>query len=165
MARRKRGPPGPGVSPEAWGTVYPLLDLHGLTGGEAVRRADAWLRARQAEGERTVVVVTGRGNRSAGLPVLRGEIEHLLSGLQGTVVARFAATDGQGGFRVELRRPPASAAPRPERADAGGLDPELRARAEEALWELGVVPTPALLKAEVERIRREEGGRDPTGEV
>src|SRR5215216_4818124 len=106
MARRRR--PGPGEP--AWGSVHPLLDLHGLTGGEARLRAESWLRARQADGERTVVVVTGRGNRSGGLPVLRGEVGDLLDRLRDTVVAAWDTVGDGGGFRVTLRRlepPPA----------------------------------------------------------
>ena len=154
MARGRR--PGPGGP--AWGSVHPLLDLHGMTGGEARLRAESWLRARQADGVRTVVVVTGRGNRSGGLPVLRGEVGDLLERLAGTVVAAWEAVDGGGGFRVTLRRleppPAASGVGAPPR----GLDPALVRRAEEALWELGIAPTPALIQAEVRRILAEEGG-------
>ena len=103
MARRRR-PREPG---EPRGTVHPLLDLHGLTGDEALRRAEGWLRARAAEGERTVVIVTGRGRHSSGLPVLRPEIEHLLEGLRGSTVAEWEPTHGSGGFRVSLRPPAA----------------------------------------------------------
>ncbi|HEX5724821.1 MAG TPA: Smr/MutS family protein [Longimicrobiaceae bacterium] len=158
---RKRRPDPPG---EAWGSLWPLLDLHGRSGDEARRQAERWLRARQAEGARTVVVVTGRGNRSAGPPVLRGEIEDLLAALRGTLVSGFSPVDGGGGFRVELRRAP-PAAPRAPEPGMAGLDPELRRRAEEALWELGIAPTPALVRAEAERIRREEGHGRPPGEV
>jgi hypothetical protein len=149
--RRSRDPQTPR------GTVYPLLDLHGHTGAEARLRAESWLRARAADGERTVVVVTGRGNRSQGLPVLRGEIEHLLAGLAGDVVARWEHTDGGGGFRVQLR--PAPPGPSPS-ADAAtllrGIPPALLRRAEEALHDLGITPTPALLRAEARRIESED---------
>jgi hypothetical protein len=33
------------------------------------------------------------------------------------------------------------------------IDPELRRRVEEALWELGVNPTPDLVRAEVRRLQ------------
>lgn len=153
---RRRPPP----SPRDRGTVHPVLDLHGLTAEEAVRRTERWLRDRAAEGVRTVVVVTGRGLRSAGLPVLPGEVEHLLAGLQGTLVARWSSENRGGSFRVELRRPPPSAPP----PRAGRLLREapaaLRRRAEEALWELGVAPTPALLEAEIRRLAREGAGEE-----
>jgi len=137
--------------------VHPLLDLHGLTGDEALRRAEGWLRARAAEGERTVVIVTGRGRHSSGLPVLRPEIEHLLEGLRGSTVAEWEPTHGSGGFRVSLR-PPAALPGAAAAAEtlARQYPPELRRRAEESLAELGVTPTPALLRAEIRRIAAED---------
>jgi hypothetical protein len=154
MARRR----GPRDAGEPRGTVHPLLDLHGLTGAEALRRAEGWLRARAADGERTVVIVTGRGTHSRGLPVLRPEIEHLLEGLRGSAVEGWEPTRGEGGFRVRLRPPPAGTG-----TDAASADvlvrqypPELRRRAEESLAELGITPTPALLRAEIRRIAAED---------
>ena len=154
-----RKPPR-GERSRSWGSLHPTLDLHGLTGDDARLRAAAWLRARRAERLRTVVVITGRGNRSAGPPVLPGELEHLLHGLVGDVVESFARLPGGGGFQVELTRPEP---PRPltlaeERAAkrVRGSAPELRRRAEEALWDLGIAPTPALLDAEIQRLLREE---------
>lgn len=153
MAHRRR--PRDPQTPR--GTVYPLLDLHGHTGAEARLRAESWLRARAADGERTVMVVTGRGNRSQGLPVLRGEIEDLLAGLAGGVVSRWEPTDGGGGFRVQLRP-----APSPSASDAAallrGIPPDLLRRAEEALHDLGITPTPALLRAEARRIQSDGAG-------
>ncbi|MFL5382838.1 MAG: Smr/MutS family protein [Longimicrobiaceae bacterium] len=152
MARRRR-PRG-----EPPGSVHPLLDLHGLTADEARRRAEGWLRARAAAGERTVVVVTGRGTHSRGLPVLRPEIEHLLHDLQGTAVHGWETTPDGGGFRVTLRPPPALSTP--AAAEAASLrrhPPELRRRAEESLAELGITPTPALLNAEIRRLLDEDG--------
>jgi hypothetical protein len=142
--------------------VHPLLDLHGLTGGEARVRAELWLRDRAADGERTVVVVTGRGNRSFGLPVLRGEVEGVLAKLRGQVVIAWEHTDGGGGFRVTLR-PARSAIPRPAAADPllRGAPPELRRRAEEALAELGIAATPELVGAEIRRILAEEERPQP----
>jgi hypothetical protein len=85
-------------------------------------------------------------------------VEHLLTGLTGEVVARWEQTSGGGGFRVELRPPPPSIA----RADDGRLLRDhphaLRRRAEEALVELGITPTPALVLAEIRRILAEEAG-------
>jgi hypothetical protein len=147
----------PRKPPPRWGSIHPLLDLHGLTADEARVRAGAWLRARRDERVRTVQLVTGRGNRSAGPPVLLGEVEHLLHGLRGSVVESYGPLPGGGGFLVELVRP----APPPARPDAlaerrvRASAPELRRRAEEALWELGIEPTPALLAAEIRRLERE----------
>ena len=136
--------------------MHPLLDLHGLTAAEARADAERWLRARARAGERTVVIVTGRGNRSRGEPVLRPEIEHLLGHLSGEVVARWHVSGGGGGFRVELRPPPISVSP-DEAALLRGYPAGLRRRAEEALAELGITPTPALVRAEIRRILDEEG--------
>lgn len=159
MSRPRKRPRQPGPVPrEAWGSVHPLLDLHGETGDSARRRAEAWLRARHGEGVRTVVVVTGRGLHSRGLPVLRGEVEEVLRALKGTVVHHWSDTGGGGGFRVELRSPTGRAAPPPPpqpRVEAE--DPELLHQAHEALWELGIAATPALLLAEIRRLRRERG--------
>lgn len=155
MARRRRIGPAPG---EPRGTVHPFLDLHGMTGDEAARTTERWLRARQAEGVRTVVVVTGRGLRSRGLPVLRAEVEHLLAGLEGTLVAAWERAHDGGSVRVQLRGappPPPASAPVPRLLRAA--PPELCRRAEEALWELGIAPTPALLEAELRRLRGEAG--------
>lgn len=154
MGRRKRGRE-PAVPAGAWEVVHPLLDLHGLTADEARRAAERWLRARREERVGTVVVVTGRGRRSAGPPVLRGEIDDLLRRLRGSVVEEFAASRDGGAFRVELRPPPPPSRTRPA---APRVEPELRRRAEEALEELGVTPTPALVEAELRRMLRERGG-------
>lgn len=167
MPRRKRrhppSPPPPAAFPAAWDALYPTLDLHGETAEGARRRAEGWLRARQEEGKRTVRVITGRGRHSPGPAVLRGEIEDLLTMLRGSVVAAFALEPGGGAFRIELRRaaPGKAGAARTARPPSSAtalrdLDPELRQRAEEALVELGITPTPELLRAQVRRIRDEE---------
>lgn len=154
---RKR--PRKDPSGASWGSLHPLLDLHGLTGDDARLRADAWLRARRGDGLRTVLLVTGRGNRSPGPPVLRGEVEDLLFSLRGELVEAFSPLPGGGGFQVELARPEP---PRPltlaeERAArrVRATEPELRRRAEETLWDLGIAPTPALLAAEIQRLLEE----------
>lgn len=144
-----------------WGSVHPLLDLHGLTAEEAAQRTERWLRDQRERGERTVVVVTGRGNRSPGPPVLRTEVEHLLHGLRGDLVAGWAQEPGGGAFRVTLAPRPAirrTAAERELERRLSHADPALRARAEAALWELGIRPTPALVDAEMRRLRAEAAG-------
>ncbi|HEU4558761.1 MAG TPA: Smr/MutS family protein [Longimicrobium sp.] len=143
--------------------MHPLLDLHGLTGGEARVRAELWLRDRAAAGHRTVVIVTGRGNRSQGLPVLRGEVEDVLARLQPGIVTHWEHTDGGGGFRVKLRPPPGSIPRAPAGADPvlQGASPELRRRAEEALHDLGIAPTPELLRAEIRRLLAEDASSSP----
>lgn len=135
--------------------VHPVLDLHGLTGDQARQRAEGWLRDRQAQNVRTVVLVTGRGLHSSGIPVVRNEVEHLLTALKGTLVARWEAENMGGSFRVELRRPAPSRAPRPAPPVprlVRDADPALRLAAEESLADLGIAPTPALLEAEIRRL-------------
>ncbi len=162
----RKPPRGERQAPQ-WGSLHPRLDLHGLTGDDARLRADAWLRARHAERVRTVVVITGRGNRSPGPPVLLGEVEHLLAELRGGVVESYALLAGGGGFQVELARPPRAPRTLAEERVAKrlrGSAPELLRRAEEALWELGIAPTPALLDAEIQRLSREESRGGTEGE-
>jgi hypothetical protein len=158
--RKRKPPPGESVSREAWGRVHPILDLHGLTGDEARRRAEQWMRDRQMEGARTVIIVTGRGLHSQGIPVVRNEVEHLLALLKGTLVVRWESAHFGGSFRVELRRPPQEPPRLSTREPALVRDapPDVRLRAAEALAELGIASTPALLEAEIRRILRDEAG-------
>ncbi|HEU4881713.1 MAG TPA: Smr/MutS family protein [Longimicrobium sp.] len=161
MRKRKPPPADQGVSREAWGKVHPVLDLHGLTGDEARRRTEQWLLDRQAERVRTVIVVTGRGLHSQGIPVIRNEVEHLLQLLKGTLVARWEIAGFGGSFQVELRRPPEpDRRPPPVPPLVREADLSLRRRAEEALWDLGIDPTPALLEAEIRRILSEGASDD-----
>ena len=138
-------------------SIYPTLDLHGETGDSARLRADRWLRAQQAAGERVVRIVTGRGLHSVGPPVLPTEIGHLLDTLKGTLVAGHETEPGGGSIRVALRSAAAPVASPQPKLRAGPVDPRLWREAEESLAELGVHPTPALVEAEVERIRRVRG--------
>lgn len=154
MPRRRRPaagrrPPGPDR-----GSLYPTLDLHGETAASGRRLAEAWLREQRDEGERLVLLITGRGRHSPGPPVLREEIEDLLRRLAGELVGRVEVESGGGALRVELRSPRGVSPVRSARPPAP-YSPELRREAEDALAELGVVPTPELLDAEVRRIRRE----------
>ena len=157
---RKRKPnPADAPSRDAWGRVHPILDLHGHTGDQASRRAEQWMRDRQAEGVRTVIIVTGRGLHSQGIPVLRNEVEHLLTHLQGKLVVRWEPTHFGGSFRVELRRPPIEP-PRVSTREprlVRDAPPDVRLAAAEALAELGIASTPALLEAEIRRILAESG--------
>lgn len=158
MSRRRRKPPHSASLP--WDTLYPTLDLHGDTADEARRRAERWLAEQQALGVRTVRIITGKGLHSVGPPVLSGEIGALLRSLRGTRVAQFATEPGGGVFRIELRRSPTVHRPdgsRPQRAQpppSPPADAALRRQAEEALWELGVQPTPELIAAELRRLKR-----------
>lgn len=150
MSRRRGRGRRSGRGP-ARGELYPTLDLHGEPGEEAVRRTRQWLLEEQHRGTRTVRVITGRGLNSPGPPVLRHEVESLLRSLRPQLVADFVATSAGGAFLVELQPPPG---PTPRRALPAWVDPELRRRAEEALLDLGVRPTPELIEAEIRRLRR-----------
>lgn len=73
------------------------------TAAEATRRADAWLRAKQAEGVREVLVVTGRGNQSyARVPVVREAVHRLLSLLITRGVVADVSEHTPGSFAVRL---------------------------------------------------------------
>jgi hypothetical protein len=163
MSRRRRSP-SRRADPLPLASIYPTLDLHGATAEEAWRRTECWLAEQRTTGARTVRVVTGKGLHSIGPPVLRGEVEALLRALRSTLVAGYAIEPGGGAFRIELRRTSAESAaapspPQPRRADLRAADPQLRRRAEEALWELGVQPTPELIEAEVRRLRQQDADR------
>lgn len=166
MARKRRRTSG-SRSPLPRDELCPSLDLHGETAESARRIAELWLREQQSDAVPLVRVITGRGRRSLGPPVLPGEIEDLLTQLRGSVVAQFAIESSGGAFRVELRKPPRVRLAPP----AGSVRPlgslpsasthdnaPLRRQAEEALAELGIAPTPELIRAEMRRIR-EQGGR------
>lgn len=106
---------------------------------DAVRRAEGWLRMKQAEGAREVLVITGRGNGSyARVPVVREAVRRLLGLLSTRGVVEQHTEHSPGSFAVRLaplgaataRRPVTAAAPTP--ADApplptlDGLLPETR---------------------------------------
>ena len=111
-----------------------------------------------SEGEGLVRIVTGRGKHSVAGPVLRGEIEELLRHLTGELVGRVEEEARGGAFRVLLRPRTGPVAPRAPSIPRAS--PELRRRAEEALAELGIDPTPEMLAAEIRRLRSEGGMRD-----
>lgn len=167
--RRKRRPAEPlHHHAGAHDRLYPTLDLHGETAESARRRAERWLRACQRDGEPVVQLVTGRGRRSPAGPVLRPEIEALLGALRREGVVEHATLVAAGGaFRVELARarpaalqqPPTPLAPAPS-PPRDAAEAALRRQAEDALWELGITPSEALIRAELARLQaaRERGG-------
>jgi hypothetical protein len=133
-----------------------ILDLHALlpSGAQAVARAEAWLREKQAGGAKDVLVITGRGNNSeGGVAVVREEVRRLLARLRRGGVVKDVVQHTQGSFAVTLA--PLSAvrdAPRRRRdpAPPRASDPEslmqleprtrelLRKVALRALEELGI---------------------------
>jgi DNA-nicking Smr family endonuclease len=85
------------------------LDLHGLAAEAARERVVEFLRTMRARGERSVLVIHGKGEHSRAGGVLRGEIAAWLS--QGSArehVAAFATAreedGGEGAVYVALRR-------------------------------------------------------------
>lgn len=85
------------------------LDLHGLTAAQAQEKLVEFLRTMRTRNERCVLVIHGKGERTPGGGVLRGEIAAWLS--QGKarehVIAFTTARDddgGEGALYVALRR-------------------------------------------------------------
>lgn len=105
-------------------------------------------------------VITGRGLHSAGPAVLPSAVEDLLRGLRHTIVRDFDREPGGGVVRIRLLRGGPDPAP-PKQSDENTVsigsprDRQLERRAEEALAELGITPTPELLRAEMRRLRSE----------
>jgi DNA-nicking Smr family endonuclease len=80
------------------------LDLHGLFADAAERRVrgfiEAW--ARREPGA-VVRIVTGKGARSTGAPVLRTLVHDLLTGALRTSVDDWAVDQGGGAYLVRVR--------------------------------------------------------------
>jgi len=73
------------------------------TAAEAVKRAESWLRMKQAEGAREVLIVTGRGNHSfARIPVVREAVQRLLAYLSTRGVVEHHSEHSPGSFAVRL---------------------------------------------------------------
>jgi len=124
------------------------------TAAEAVKRADTWLRMKQAEGAREVLVVTGRGNQSvSGVSAVREAVRRLLAYLSTRGVVAEHSEHSPGSFAVRLapmsaavgRRAadtPNVVAPAPDPPTLDGLSPatreQLRLLASGVLDALGV---------------------------
>jgi Smr domain len=81
------------------------LNLRGSlpTAADAVKRTEAWLRMKQAEGAREVLVVTGRGNQSfGGVPVVREAVRRLIAMLSTRGVVIDHSEHSPGSFAVRL---------------------------------------------------------------
>lgn len=142
------------------------LRTHLPTAEEARRRADAWLRERQASGAGEVLVITGRGNNSdAGFSVVREAVARTLRTLRRLGVVDAIAEHTPGSFVVTLapmrrlwesaRRAIPATHDRAARHVAApvGLEPEtvalLRALAERSLDALGIRDREAFLEREM----------------
>jgi len=104
----KRRPRSPGPSGPT-GTLHGAIvdderDLHHLTADEAAVQLESflvgWSRRRP---DAVVRVITGRGNRSAGGPVLRPLVRKLLGGRLAPVVADFVVETGGGAYLIRVR--------------------------------------------------------------
>ena len=86
---------------------------------EAVKRTEGWLRAKQIEGAREVLVITGRGNQSYGrVPVVREAVRRLLHLLSTRGVVTDHNEHSPGAFAVRLA--PATSARSVPRHDRTG---------------------------------------------
>lgn len=145
------------------------LDLHAFQSvDDAVRHTESWLRERQVSQAGRVLVITGRGARSAGgVPVMRPAIQKLLTRLRRLGVVERTQDHTEGSFTVTLApvtalfeaplRARSRESPKPpmdERAFAGLSErtrASLRLLAEWMLESLGVQATPALVADEMRR--------------
>ena len=145
------------------------LRAHLPTRGEAVARAEAWLRERQMTGGGEVLVITGRGNASVdNVSVVREGILQLLASLRRRNVIAGYREHTAGSFVVELapisalfeaprrRREKAGPPPAPDPRVLAGLDEEtrrmLRTLAVTILQHLGVhSPTRRIVEDEMLR--------------
>lgn len=74
-----------------------------LSGAEAARRAEGWLRAKQVERAGDVLVITGRGKGSPGqVGVVREEVRKLLARLRRAGVVNKVEEHTAGSFAVSL---------------------------------------------------------------
>ncbi len=83
------------------------LDLHGLTKDEALQSLSAFITGAHNRGQKAVLVITGKGNRSPGEPVLQGAVASWLRERGKGMVAEFAPAPremgGSGAFVVFLK--------------------------------------------------------------
>lgn len=122
------------------------------SGADAAARVDAWLRLKQVEGVREVLIVTGRGLRSPGsIPVVRTHVAQRLGSLRRAGIVEGIVEHTPGSYVVRLvpmGKTLAAAAPRRTSVEmtnapsAAGLSSAtqrvLRELAEHTLHSLGV---------------------------
>ena len=73
------------------------LDLHGMKSEDALQKVQFFLENSRHHGFRTVLIITGKGNRSDTGPVLRNAVAGLLEQMQGQVVEWTTAPRQYGG--------------------------------------------------------------------
>ncbi len=83
------------------------LDLHGLTRDEALQSLSSFITSAFNRGQKAVLIITGKGNRSPGEPVLQGAVTGWLRERGKGMVAEFAPAPremgGSGAFVVFLK--------------------------------------------------------------
>ncbi len=83
------------------------LDLHGLTRDEALQSLSAFISSAYNRGQKAVLIITGKGNRSPGEPVLQGAVTGWLRERGKGMVAEFAPAPremgGSGALVVFLK--------------------------------------------------------------
>lgn len=113
------------------------------TGAEAAARADAWLRLKQVEGVREVLIITGRGLHSVStLPVIKSHVAKRLAALRRAGVVASVTEHTPGSFVVRLS-PVSSMLAAPERSSRSRRSP------------VAAPPSMARLTPETQRIVRD----------
>lgn len=137
------------------------------SGSEAAARAEAWLRLKQVDGTREVLIITGRGTHSIGsVPVIRtlvaqriarlrraGVVESVREHTPGSYVVRLSPV---GTMRATPERAPRPAPQTPQIPNLAGLTKDTRRLVEELalrmLESLGIQKmTRAIVHDEMER--------------
>ena len=79
------------------------LDLHGMNAQQAESRVRFFFQRHAVTSSgRVVHVITGKGSRSEGAPVLPGLVREMLEDELAPVVAEWAGLHGGGGFAVRI---------------------------------------------------------------
>jgi len=106
MGKRRRIPL---VQPDPVKTLhgsFPVdtLDLHGCTADEGERRVRDFIEAwRRREPGAILRIITGKGLRSQGPPVLIGRVRELLAGPLSPLVDDYVVETGGGSYLVRIR--------------------------------------------------------------
>lgn len=107
MGKRRPTTPLPSGLPDTLhgAVVDAEVDLHGMRADEALRRVDGFLSTWDRQpAAATVRFITGKGNRSAGRPVLLNAVGDRLREELGGRIADMVLDAGGGGWLVRLKR-------------------------------------------------------------
>lgn len=108
--KRKKTRETPASPPELTGIArlyvespVETLDLHGMSASQAVTRVQFFLqRHAMTSPGRVVHVITGKGTRSEGAPVLPKLVREMLQDDPSGMVSEWAGLHGGGGFAARL---------------------------------------------------------------